>query len=140
MSDADSEENETASHNIVITPIACSLPPPAGTPTLSGASRIRIAPGSLLHEIYRQTEVDEAYFCNYEVNPRYESEYERTGLKVVARGSQNEVRAIELGQHRFFLATLFQPQLSSSSQRPHPVTNAFLQAVLTFANATAVHH
>ncbi len=100
---------------------------------LSGASRIRIAPGSLLHEIYRQTEVEEAYFCNYEVNPRYESEYEWTGLKVVARGSQNEIRAIELGQRSFFLATLFQPQLSSSTQWAHPVINAFLKAVLQFA-------
>ena len=107
---------------------------------MSGASRIRIMPGSMLHEIYGQTEVEEAYFCNYEVNSSYESEYLRTGLKIVARGSQNEARAIEFGRHRFFLATLFQPQLSSSAERPHPVINAFLQATSIFASATAVHH
>ena len=133
LSDADSAENGSTSQNAVITPISCSLPPPAGTPKLSGLSRIRVTPGSLLQKAYGQTEVEEGYFCNYEVNPRYEPEYERTGLKIVARGGQNEARAVELDSHRFFLATLFQPQLSSSAERPHPVVNAFLQAASRFA-------
>jgi CTP synthase (UTP-ammonia lyase) len=47
---------------------------------------------------------------------------------VVARGSNGEIRAIESPAHRFFVATLFQPQLSSSEKTPHPVVVAFVQA------------
>jgi len=37
---------------------------------------------------------------------------------------------MELGDKRFFLATLFQPQLSSSYERPHPIVEGFLRASL----------
>jgi CTP synthase (UTP-ammonia lyase) len=41
---------------------------------------------------------------------------------------KGEIRAIESPAHRFFIATLFQPQLSSTEQKPHPVVLAFVQA------------
>jgi CTP synthase (UTP-ammonia lyase) len=50
------------------------------------------------------------------------------GFPVVARGSQGEIRAIESPTHRFYVATLFQPQLSSKEKKPHPLVLAFLQA------------
>lgn len=70
----------------------------------------------------------EEFFCNYEVNPKYEAAIVKAGFPVVARGPQGEIRAIESPAHRFFLATLFQPQLSSTSDSPHPVIVAFVQA------------
>jgi CTP synthase (UTP-ammonia lyase) len=50
------------------------------------------------------------------------------GLPVVARGAHGEIRAIESPAHRFFIATLFQPQLSSTDKNSHPVILAFVQA------------
>jgi len=50
------------------------------------------------------------------------------GFPIVARGAGGEIRAIESPTHRFFLATLFQPQLSSTEKKPHPVVLAFVQA------------
>jgi CTP synthase (UTP-ammonia lyase) len=50
------------------------------------------------------------------------------GFPVVARGAQNEIRAIESPTHRFYIATLFQPQLSSTAKNPHPLVLAFAQA------------
>jgi CTP synthase (UTP-ammonia lyase) len=50
------------------------------------------------------------------------------GFPVVARGAQGEIRAIESPTHRFFIATLFQPQLSSKPGKPHPVIVEFLRA------------
>jgi CTP synthase (UTP-ammonia lyase) len=47
---------------------------------------------------------------------------------VVARGAQGEIRAIESPAHRFYIATLFQPQLSSTPQCPHPLVIAFVKA------------
>jgi CTP synthase (UTP-ammonia lyase) len=37
------------------------------------------------------------------------------------------MRALELPANRFFLATLFQPQLSSSFDAPHPIVIGFLR-------------
>jgi len=77
--------------------------------------------------------VEEEFFCNYEVNPEYEYAAMEAGFPVVARGAQNEVRAIESPTHRFFLATLFQPQLSSKPDNPHPIILAFVQAAADWA-------
>jgi CTP synthase (UTP-ammonia lyase) len=54
------------------------------------------------------------------------------GFPVVARGSEGECRAIESPAHHFFIATLFQPQLSSREDSPHPLIVAFLQHVADF--------
>ena len=57
---------------------------------------------------------------------------EAAGLRVSGQGEAGEVRVVELPTHRFFLATLFLPQLSSASDRPHPVIVAYLRAVCAY--------
>jgi CTP synthase (UTP-ammonia lyase) len=54
--------------------------------------------------------------------------WEAAGLKVAALGDDGELRALELPSNRFFVATLFQPQLSSSIERPHPIITGLLRA------------
>ena len=85
-------------------------------------------PGSYLQSFYAKDIVEEEFFCNFEVNPDYEWAAIEAGFPVVARGSHGEIRAIESPTHRFFLATLFQPQLSSKPGMPHPLVLAFVQA------------
>jgi len=98
----------------------------AGGPKLSGACHLRIEPGNRLADIYRSSEAYEEYFCNYEVNRRYLPDFARAGLKLTAFDDNGELRAVELPGDRFFIATLFQPQLSSTDERPHPLIAAFL--------------
>ena len=130
IKDADSAENNSGSKNIVITPVACATPNSVpGAPKLSGTvSEIRIRPGSYLHSFYKKDVVAEEFFCNYEVNPEFEWAIAEAGFPVVARGAHGEVRAIESPRHRFFIATLFQPQLSSQPGKPHPIIVEFLRA------------
>lgn len=130
VTDADSAENNSGSQHIVIYPVACAVPSRAAdAPKLSGTvPEIRLRPGSYLQSFYGQETVAEEFFCNFEVNPEYEWAAIEAGFPVVARGTQNEVRAIESPSHRFFVATLYQPQLSSSKERPHPLISAFVQA------------
>jgi CTP synthase (UTP-ammonia lyase) len=130
IKDADSAENNSGSKNIVISPVACAIPDrAAGAPKLSGTiPEIRIRPGSYLHSFYKQDLVAEEFFCNYEVNPEFEWAIAEAGFPIVARGAQGEVRAIESPKHRFFVATLFQPQLSSKPGKPHPIIIEFLRA------------
>jgi len=132
IKDADSAENNSGSKNIVIYPVACAVPGHKnGAPKLSGAvPEIRLRPGSYLQSFYgKELEtVTEEFFCNFEINPEFEWAAMEAGFPVVARGPQGEIRAIESPTHRFFLATLFQPQLSSTEKKPHPLVLAFVQA------------
>jgi CTP synthase (UTP-ammonia lyase) len=132
IADADSAENNSGSKNIVIYPVSCAVPDRKGkAPKLSGAvPEIRLRPGSYLQSFYGKDKevVTEEFFCNFEVNPEYEWATMEAGFPVVARGAKGEIRAIESPVHQFFIATLFQPQLSSTEKNPHPVILAFVQA------------
>jgi CTP synthase (UTP-ammonia lyase) len=130
IKDADTAENNSGSKNIVIYPVACAVPDrKKDAPKLSGmVPEIRLRPGSYLQSFYGQDTATEEFFCNFEVNPDYEWAAMEAGFPVVARGVQGEIRAIESPTHRFYVATLFQPQLSSKPKNPHPLVLAFVQA------------
>src|SRR5579862_7048777 len=127
--DADSAEHATGSRNLIIAPVSCPVPDRReGAPKLSGACFLRIQPGCRLSAIYKANEAVEEYFCNFEVNRRYLDDLARTGLSLTAFDAAGELRAVELPGHQFFLATLFQPQLSSTAEHPHPLIVEFLAA------------
>jgi len=133
--DATTAEEDPNAKNIIIYPVACAVPNRApGAPKLSGVvHNIHLRPGSYLASYYGGKEkVEEEYFCNFEVNPDFEWTAMEAGFPVVARGPQGECRAIESPAHEFFVATLFQPQLSSRKNKPHPLVMAFVQAVADF--------
>ena len=136
IADADSAENNSGSPHCVVTPLSCSLPNRReGGPKASGEERLKILPGTRLHSICGSTDDSEQYYCNYGVNEEYEKQFEEAGLRVSARGMQGETRAVELSGHRFFIATLFQPQLSSRPEAPHRFWLEFLRAAMHFQKA-----
>jgi len=130
IKDADTAENNSGSKNIVIYPVACAVPNRGkNAPKLSGViPEIRLRPGSYLQTFYGSDVIEEEFFCNFEVNPEFEWASIEAGFPIAARGERGEVRAIESPTHRFFIATLFQPQLSSKPKHPHPLVIAFVQA------------
>lgn len=139
LGDANSAEHGVASENMVVVPVSCPVPERAtGAPALSGKMPIRVKPGTKLHKIYGRDEVHEEYFCNYEVNAEYRPKLEAAGMNIVAVGPNDEVRAVELPEKEFFIATLFQPQLTSRGGRPHPVVVAFVDAVRTAKGAKRI--
>jgi CTP synthase (UTP-ammonia lyase) len=138
IADADSAENNSSSLHIVITPLSCALPNRrVDGPKGSGDERLRILPGTLLHSICGGKDASEQYYCNYGVNEEYEKQFQAAGLRVSARGILGETRAVELPGHRFFVATLFQPQLSSRPEAPHRFLLAFLRAAMRFRKERA---
>ena len=133
LRDADSAENSSNSKNIVIMPVAC--PRPATTsvsPKMHGGDTVYAVKGSLMHELCRSSEWRGEYFCNFETNSDYVSRWEGAGLRVAARGPREEMRAFDLPRNRFFLATLFQPQLSSTGEQPNPIVLGYLRACAEF--------
>jgi len=132
--DATTAEEDPNAKNIVIYPVSCAVSNrSADAPKLSGVvPKIHLRPGSYLASYYGKEVVEEEFFCNFEVNPEFEWTAMEAGFPVVARGEQGECRAIESPAHLFFVATLFQPQLSSTDKKPHPLIVAFVQAVADF--------
>ena len=136
ITDADSAENNSGSSHYVVTPLSCSLPNRReGGPKASGEERLKILAGTRLHSICGTEDDSEQYYCNYGVNEEYEKQFQAAGLRVSARGIRDETRAVELPGHRFFIATLFQPQLSSRPEGPHRFWLAFLRAAMKFRKA-----
>jgi CTP synthase (UTP-ammonia lyase) len=132
--DADTAENMTDTENPVITPIACALPNrPEGAPKMHGKDAVRVLEGTRLREIVGVAEMDGDYFCNYGMNAEYEARFADAGLRVSARGADGEIRAMELEGQRFYVVTLFQPQLNSTREEPHPVVTAFIKECGKFA-------
>lgn len=139
LADAHSAEYDTDSRNVVVVPVSCPVPNrPAGAPRLSGAvecpeTTIRILPGTRAAEIYKCEKVVEEYFCNYESNPAFQSRFDAAGLRLSGVGPHGEARIVEIPSHRWFLATLFQPQRATAPGRPHPIFVAYLNAVARHA-------
>jgi len=117
----------------LIVSVACPVEEWSGDgPKLSGGMTIGIAPTSRASRIYGQHQVKEGFNCSYELNPAFEEVLEARGLRIVGRGERNEARIVELADHQFFIATLFQPQLASAQGAPHPLIAAYLKAVMAF--------
>lgn len=91
---------------------------------------IRIEPGTLAHRVFGTDAIQERFTCSYELNPDYESRLTDAGLVISGRGEGGEARVIELPTHRYFLASLFLPQLASRPDHPHRFITAFLEAAL----------
>jgi CTP synthase (UTP-ammonia lyase) len=120
IQDAEHEETAPQAERLVISKLTCSL---VGT-----TQPITLLPGTLAQRAYGTAAATEQFACNYGLNPAYEEHLSQGGLQVAGRDASGEVRIVELAAHRFFLATLFLPQLSSSPARPHPLIVAYLQA------------
>jgi CTP synthase (UTP-ammonia lyase) len=113
----------------LIAPLACALVERAGP--------LRLRAGSRLREIYGTDDAEEVYHCSYGLSPRYAAEFDRgLGMRVGATDDAGDVRAIELADHPFFMATLFQPERSALRGVTHPLITAFVAAAATRA-ATA---
>lgn len=73
---------------------------------------------------------DEGFFCNYEVNAEFVPRFAEAGLRPNALGPQGELRGVELQEHPFFVATLFQPQLTSNyTGKPHALIVEYVRRV-----------
>jgi CTP synthase len=105
---------------------------PEGATRLWGKLKIKVSPGSLAYRAYRKTQVNEAFNCNYELNPDFRGKLEATGLKVSGVSEDGGARIIELPDHHFFMATGFLPQFTSEETKPHPLIVAYLEAALKF--------
>jgi CTP synthase (UTP-ammonia lyase) len=116
MPEADHQKTNPKAALPLIAPLGCAM---AGV-----KARVRFLVGSHIHKAYGVPESIEEYHCSFGLNNRYRRLLEGGQLCVAAVDDQQEIRAVELDGHPFFVATLFQPELRS----PSPLVDAFLAA------------
>ena len=119
----------------LIVPVSCPVADrPEDAPRLIGKMKIKVHPDSQAFQIYQQSEIEENFHCNFELNQAFQEQLEAAGVRITGLGENGEARIIELANHRFFLGTGYMPQLTSVEGKPHPLIVAYLEAVLNFAN------
>lgn len=87
-----------------------------------GAYECEIPEGTLAHEVYGSTLVEERHRHRYEFNDAYIAPLEEKGLVFSGRNPQTGlVEIIEYPQNDFFIAGQFHPELTSKLTEPNPL-------------------
>lgn len=122
VKDAEHAEYDPYASKLVVTPMSCAL---------SGQKlKINITDKkSLTYKIFNSDTIEEKYYCNFGLNPEYQSDINKNGFKIVGTDFSEEARILELKDHKFFIATLFVPQDNSTFDRPHKLIEKFVSIV-----------
>jgi RimJ/RimL family protein N-acetyltransferase len=127
--DAEHAETAPTAARTVIAPLACGLVEQRGSVHLRRGTRIARAYGT-------DTAV-EGYHCRYGLSPEFATALLCGPLRATASDDAGEIRAVELDGHRFFVATLFQPERAALTGRLPPLVRAFIDACLPESAAAA---
>jgi CTP synthase (UTP-ammonia lyase) len=123
IEDAGHTETEPGSPEPVIHGLGCSLVGEERTVTPVAGTRFASIRGTDPFAGF--------HYCNYGLNERYLPRLEEAGMVAAARADDAGIEAFELPGHPFYLATLFQPQMgSSSASELSPILAAFLDAAV----------
>jgi CTP synthase (UTP-ammonia lyase) len=128
LSTAGHQKSDPATKLPLMTPLNCAL--------LGVRSRVRYTRGSMLHRIYQADDSIEEYHCSYGFNGRYSRLLEARDLTIAAVDDHNDIRAVELEGHPFFIATLFQPEMRPPGE-PNPLVAAFVAVAARRARAVS---
>ena len=120
LHDADHAETNPNATMLLMTPLTCALVEKTGT--------IHFTAGSRIAQIYGANSTIEEYHCNYGLNADYRPIVERSAMKITGEDVDGSVRVIELSDHPFFIATLFQPERSALHGIENPLVTAFVRA------------
>ncbi|HEX3023388.1 MAG TPA: hypothetical protein VHP81_13485 [Lachnospiraceae bacterium] len=112
------------SPNLFITSLSCSL--------VGQTRNILLKENTKVYDIYNEASIEERYNCSFGLNKKLQMDLDRAGFKVVGSDESGEARIMMIEENHFFVATLFQPQLSSTYDIPHPLLLAYLENVNSF--------
>ncbi len=137
---ANSAEFDANAADPVIATMADQHDVVAGAKDMGGTMRLgaypaRLAPDSLVAEIYGSSTVSERHRHRYEVNNAYRDALESAGLRLSGTSPDSSlVEFVELDRdlHPFMVATQAHPEFKSRPTRPHPLFAAFVRAALDY--------
>jgi CTP synthase len=97
-----------------------------------GTYKCFIDKNSLAHKVFGKTEIEERHRHRYEVNRKFEKEFNKGG--VIVSGTSKDGKLVELIEadpklhHPFYLATQSHPEFLSRPWQPHPLFLKFIRA------------
>lgn len=118
--DAVHGETSPEAERALLTPLSCAL--------VETIDSLQLEADSLIAKAYGRQTAFEGYHCRFGVNPDFEKDLLSQRLHAVARDSAGDLRAVELQDHPFFVATLFQPERAALEGRVPPLARAFVEA------------
>jgi len=87
--------------------------------------------GSMAAKLYGKTAITERHRHRGECNNDYRDQFESWGIRATGINPDNNlVEVIEGIDHPFFLASQFHPEFKSRPNRPHPMFDGFIKALL----------
>ena len=110
-------EVETSATDPVVGRLSCSL--------VGERRTVTCVPGTRLAAVCGDEPFDGFHWCNYGLTERWVPALEGAGLVVSARAEDAGVEGVELRDHPFYMATLFQPQMTGPD---HPLIEAFCES------------
>ncbi|WP_068781006.1 glutamine amidotransferase-related protein [Paenibacillus sp. GM2] len=110
--------------NVFISGLSCSL--------VGETQRILLSDGTKVAQIYGLVETEERYNCSFGLSSNFADQLTSHGVVIAGTDENGDVRILEIPQNRFFVATLFQPQLSSTPESPHKLILAYLKDAEVF--------
>lgn len=119
---ADAEHGELApqAQRAVIAPLSCSL--------VEATDTVRLTPYTRIADAYGTLDIEEGYRCRYGMNPEFAQALLERELIPSGHDSAGDLRAVELLDHPFFVATLFQPERAALRGITPPLAIALLKA------------
>lgn len=98
-----------------------------------GAYDCNIMTGTKTFAAYRSKKVSERHRHRYEVNNRYRNKLEKNGLIISGHNEDlGVVETIEIGDHPWFVAGQFHPELKSRVNKAHPLFREFIKAATMY--------
>lgn len=105
-----------------------------------GAYVAVLKPDSQVAKAYGTVNVSERHRHRYEVNPKYRSRLEASGL--VCSGTSPDDRLVEFleyPKHPFWVGTQAHPEFKSRPDRPHPLFRELMRSAVARAEGRAPH-
>jgi CTP synthase (UTP-ammonia lyase) len=118
--DAMHAESDPGVGRPVIAALECSLVEARGS--------VSLEPGSRIARAYAALTAPTIYRCRYGLNPDFREALTAGSLRGVAQDEQGDLRAIELDDHPFFVATLWQPERAALEGQRVPLAEALVDA------------
>ncbi len=118
--DVEHAELASQAQTPLIAPLACAL--------LDVSEHVHLVSGSRIAELYGVREISEQYLCRYGLADAFVEPLTAQALKASGHDESGAVRAIELEDHPFFIATLFQPERAALEGRLPPLVAGLVGA------------
>lgn len=121
--DASHAESDAESTTHIVNRLSCSL--------VGEVRTIEPIPGTIFSEICGTSTFAGYHFCNFGMADEYIEALSSAGLVISAKATDAGVEAVEIPANKFYLATLFQPQVGTAERGSlHPLISHFIETCI----------